>query len=470
MDDPLKPNKQQLWGGRFGQDLDDKVLRYTQSLHLDRRLAEFDLMGSRAHVRMLGEQRILDAAVVEKILKGLDRVEKEIRSGTFPFREELEDIHMNIEKRLIELVGEVGACLHSGRSRNDQVAVDLRLYCLHRSRTWCGLLLDLIDKFVAKAESLLTELFPGWTHMQSAQPISWAHYLLAFVEMFHRDYLRLVHFDRLHSVSPLGGGALSGSSLPLKPELTAKILDFDSSFGNSYDVAGDRDCVLDLLHIGSVIMIHLSRLAEDFVYMTSTPVSWVALPDAFCTGSSMMPQKKNPDVFELIRGKTASVIGHNNAVQVLLKGLPSSYQRDLQEDKTHLFPVVDIVESTLEIVAFMIGGFQVRTEKTSEALKEGFLLATDLAEYLVGFGVPFRTAHEKVGRLVRHCLESGLRFEDLSLEQIQAAIPEAGPEVLEVIDLRNYLSRRKFAGSCGEDPIRRRIDYWKEWIRGNGAG
>jgi len=419
MDDPLKPNKQQLWGGRFGQDLDDKVLRYTQSLHLDRRLAEFDLMGSRAHVRMLGEQRILDAAVVEKILKGLDRVEKEIRSGTFPFREELEDIHMNIEKRLIELVGEVGACLHSGRSRNDQVAVDLRLYCLHRSRTWCGLLLDLIDKFVAKAESLLTELFPGWTHMQSAQPISWAHYLLAFVEMFHRDYLRLVHFDRLHSV---------------------------------------------------VIMIHLSRLAEDFVYMTSTPVSWVALPDAFCTGSSMMPQKKNPDVFELIRGKTASVIGHNNAVQVLLKGLPSSYQRDLQEDKTHLFPVVDIVESTLEIVAFMIGGFQVRTEKTSEALKEGFLLATDLAEYLVGFGVPFRTAHEKVGRLVRHCLESGLRFEDLSLEQIQAAIPEAGPEVLEVIDLRNYLSRRKFAGSCGEDPIRRRIDYWKEWIRGNGAG
>jgi len=431
MDDPLKPNKQQLWGGRFGQDLDDKVLRYTQSLHLDRRLAEFDLMGSRAHVRMLGEQRILDAAVVEKILKGLDRVEKEIRSGTFPFREELEDIHMNIEKRLIELVGEVGACLHSGRSRNDQVAVDLRLYCLHRSRTWCGLLLDLIDKFVAKAESLLTELFPGWTHMQSAQPISWAHYLLAFVEMFHRDYLRLVHFDRLHSVSPLGGGALSGSS---------------------------------------VIMIHLSRLAEDFVYMTSTPVSWVALPDAFCTGSSMMPQKKNPDVFELIRGKTAAVIGHNNAVQVLLKGLPSSYQRDLQEDKTHLFPVVDIVESTLEIVAFMIGGFQVRTEKTSEALKEGFLLATDLAEYLVGFGVPFRTAHEKVGGLVRHCLESGLRFEDLSLEQIQAAIPEAGPEVLEVIDLRNYLSRRKFAGSCGEDPIRRRIDYWKEWIRGNGAG
>jgi argininosuccinate lyase len=312
---------------------------------------------------------------------------------------------------------------------------------------------------------LKDQIYPGWTHMQAAQPLSWAQYLLAYVEMFHRDYRRLEFYLDLHSVSPLGAGALTGSSLNLDPGWTSEQLGFNHSFGNSYDVAGDREFEIDLVNIGATIMIQLSRLAEDFVYFVSTPVSWVSLPDAFCTGSSMMPQKKNPDVFELIRGKSATVIGHSNAIQVLLKGLPSSYQRDLQQDKEHLFPVADTVESTLEIVSLMIEGFRVRSENTEKALGSGFLLATDLAEYLVGLNVPFRRAHEKVGKLVRYCVDSGLRLEDLSFAQIQEQIPESRPDVIEVLKMENYLDRRIYKGSCGNRPIRERLEFWEEWIR-----
>ena len=453
------------WGGRFKQSLDSVAQSYTRSLHLDRRLAHYDLRGSRAHARMLAQQGIISVEDREVILQGLKQIEDEIDSGRFPYREELEDIHMNIERRLQELVGEPGERLHTGRSRNDQVALDLKLFCLEQASAWQTWILELHRILVTRSEQLKPDLFPAWTHLQSAQPLSWAHYLLAYCEMFKRDFRRLGFYQELHSVSPLGAGALSGSTLPLDPEQTARELGFDSSFANSYDVAGDRDFVIELLQIGAQIMLHFSRLSEDFIYFSSTPVGWIELPDALCTGSSMMPQKKNPDVLELARGKTASVLGHVTALAALTKGLPSSYQRDLQQDKEHLFPAVDIVMETLQILPSVVRDFEIDVERTGAALNSGFLMATDLAEYLVSKGVAFRTAHEQVGRLVAYCLEQGMVLEDLSLEKILEFAPSGDEDVRQVLEPVEVLRRRLHKGSTGLQSIERQIEDCKGWIR-----
>jgi argininosuccinate lyase len=316
---------------------------------------------------------------------------------------------------------------------------------------------------VGRAEGLTESLFPAWTHMQAAQPVSWAHYLLAFAEMLGRDHGRLEDFDRRHSVSPLGAGALSGSSLDLAPDLTAADLGFDESFANSYDVAGDRDMLIELSQIATQIMIHLSRLAEDFIYLSSTPVGWVELPDELCTGSSMMPQKKNPDLLELIRGKAASVIGHSQALAVLVKGLPTSYHRDLQQDKEHLFASVDIVTDSLEILGLLFEGFRVREERIAEALRGGFLMATELAEHLVERGVPFRRAHRLVGELVKCCGEKGIGLENLTFEEIRARIPECGENVGALLRPEAALARRH-KGSTGLSPVRDQIARWRRWL------
>ncbi len=453
------------WGGRFKQKLDSVAQSYTRSLHLDRRLAHYDLRGSRAHAGMLAQQEIISCEERDLILQGLEQIEEEIDSGRFPYRDELEDIHMNIERRLQELVGEPGGRLHTGRSRNDQVALDLKLFCLDTASSWQAWILELHRFMLTRSRQLRSELFPAWTHLQSAQPLSWAHYLLAYCEMFKRDFRRLGFYRELHSSSPLGAGALAGSTLPLDPDQTARELGFSSSFGNSYDVVGDRDFVLELLQIGAQVMLHFSRLAEDFIYFSSTPVGWIELPDALCTGSSMMPQKKNPDILELARGKTASVLGHVTALSVLIKGLPSSYQRDLQQDKEHLFPAVDIVTETLQILPLVVRDFQIDGARTEAALGSGFLMATDLAEYLVSKGVAFRAAHEQVGRMVAYCLEQGLTLEQLSLEKIKELAPSSNPDVHEVLQPRGVLRRRLHKGSTGLESIDRQIRDWDHWIQ-----
>ena len=456
------------WGGRFKVGLDPLVQKYTRSLDVDRRLASFDIRGSRAHVRMLAAQGIINSGDEQHILRGLSQIEEEIASSQFVYRDELEDIHMNIEYRLQEIIGETGSRIHAGRSRNDQVALDLKLFCLETSVQWRSQIVEFQQAFVSRAEDLKKELFPGWTHLQAAQPLSWAQYLLAFCEMLARDFRRLDFYQQLHSCSPLGAGALAGSTLPLEPERTARELGFSSSFGNSYDVVGDRDFVLELLQVATQLMLHVSRLAEDFIYLSSTPVGWIELPDALCTGSSMMPQKKNPDVLELARGKTASVLGHTAAIGSLIKGIPTSYHRDLQQDKEHLFAVVDLVSETLGILPVVVLRFKVNRERTQQALQEGFLMATDLAEYLVARGVPFRVAHEQVGKLVSHCLDRGVSMGELSLETIQKFAPQVGPEVREVLKPESLLRRRWHKGSTGLVAVEQQIDHWNEWIEGRG--
>ena len=453
------------WNGRFKADLDLKVQKFTRSLNLDRRLASYDIRGSRAHVRMLAARGIITQQDEESILKGLLQIEQEIKSNEFPYRDELEDIHMNIEYRLQEIVGEAGGRIHTGRSRNDQVALDLKMFCLEMAMTWRGQIGELQRVFLERAQELKGDLFPGWTHLQAAQPVSWGHYMLAFCEMLERDDRRLASYQQLHSYSPLGAGALAGSTLSLDTERTAQELGFSSAFNNSYDVVGDRDFILELLQIASQVMLHLSRFAEDFIYLSSTPVGWIELPDSLCTGSSMMPQKKNPDLLELARGKTASVLGHTSAITSLLKGLPTSYHRDLQQDKEHLFSAVDTVEDTLEIIPLVVSHFKVNKERVEQALRQGFLMATDLAEYLVTRDVPFREAHQRVGKLVAYCLDQGLTLDQVPLEKLQKFAPECGPEVSEVLRFESFQKRRWHKGSPGLVSIEEQISRWKKKIK-----
>lgn len=465
-----RPKQQQpvkekpLWSGRFKTGPDPVVKKYTRSLHLDRRLAWYDLEGSRAHVRMLARQRLLSVRQRDEILGGLDRIEEEIRSGQFPYRQDLEDIHMNIEQRLQELVGESGARVHTGRSRNDQVALDLQLFCRDTSLHWQQGILAIQRILVRRADELKGDLLAAWTHLQAAQPLSWGHYLLAFCEMFGRDFRRLGYYRELHSEGPLGAGALAGSTLPLDPDETARQLGFAASFGNSYDVVGNRDFVLELLQVATQLMIHVSRLAEDFIYFCSTPVGWIELPDALCTGSSMMPQKKNPDLLELARGKTASVIGNSMAFTALLKGLPTSYHRDLQQDKEHLFASVDTVTETLEIMAALLAGFTVNKGRSQAGLEQGFLMATDLAEYLVTKGVPFRRAHEMVGKVVAYCVGQGLALKAVPLGKLREFAPQFEADVTGVLDPGSSLKRRQHKGSTGIAAVRKQIAAWKKWI------
>ena len=453
-----------LWRGRFEGEQDPLVRRFTRSLHLDRRLARYDIRGSRAHVRMLAEQGIVSSRVRDSILKGLEQVEQEIESGQFPYREELEDIHMNIERRLQEIVGEAGASVHAGRSRNDQVALDLKLFCLESSQQWQGQILEVQEILVGRAKELKGVLFAAWTHLQAAQPLSWGHYLLAFAEMFGRDFRRLHYFRELHSESPLGAGALAGSTLPLKPEQTAQMLGFSRSFGNSYDAVGDRDFILELLQVATQLMLHASRLAEDFIYFSSTPLAWIELSDELCTGSSMMPQKKNPDLLELARGKAASVLGDSTAMAALIKGLPTSYHRDLQQDKEHLFSAADKVTETLEILGAILSRFSVNKARSAAGLERGFLMATDLAEYLVSRGVSFRSAHEQVAKLVAYCSQQGKRLEELPAEKFQEFAPHCGTDVLEVLKPTRVLEQRQHKGSTGLAAVERQIDDWRRWI------
>lgn len=449
-----------LWEGRLS-DTDPLVRKFTSSIETDRKLAFFDIQGSRAHVRMLHLCGYLDREEARSVEAGLDVIEEEVRDGSFTFREELEDIHMNVEARLVEIAGEAGEKLHTARSRNDQVQLDSRLYMLESARKWQGLLKSLIEVLVTRADFCQEDLFPAWTHLQAAQPMSWAHYFMGLAEMLFRDHARLGSFSELHNYSPLGAGALSGTSLATDPQFTASELGFSRLFSNSYDQVGERDAFLEMMQVATQIMIHLSRFSEDWIYMSSTPVGWIELPDQVCTGSSMMPQKKNPDLLELTRGKAATVIGHASAAAVLLKGLPTSYHRDLQQDKIHLFDVDEIVEDSLRVMILAAEGLQLDTARARKALERGFMMATELAEYFVSIGIPFRRAHNLTGQLVRHALEHSISLEEIPLEVIRKLVPECGPEVSRRLTPEVVLERSA-PGSTGLHSIRNQLEEWKK--------
>ncbi len=449
--------KKQLWGGRFAGSTADSVVAFTASVDVDRRLYRHDIAGSVAHARMLGRQGIIPAADARRIVSGLRAVRKEIESGAFPFSLADEDIHMNIERRLTEMIGSVGEKLHTARSRNDQVSLDMRLYLREALDGILGDLEALQQALAAAARRNEDVLMPGYTHLQRAQPVLLAHHLLAYVEMFERDRSRYHHCRAETDVMPLGSGALAGTSFPIDRAYVARLLGFARLSPNSIDAVGDRDFVLEFLSASAILFVHLSRMADEWILWSSEEFGFIELPDAYCTGSSMMPQKKNPDVAELIRGKTGRVYGHLHALLTIMKGLPLAYNRDLQEDKEPLFDTVDTVSACLRMARELVNGLKVRADRMLAAAEDGFMNATDLADYVVGRGFSFRAAHDAVGRAVRRCIDTGCRLQDLSLEELREYFPDIGPDVYKVLKVRAVVARRRAPGGTAPVNVRRRL-------------
>ena len=440
------------WGGRFEAVTEKAVEEFTSSLHFDRRLFRHDIRGSIAHARMLAKQGILSMAEAEAIIQGLDEIQREIENEKFLFDPCFEDIHMAIEARLIAKIGEVGRKLHTARSRNDQVALDVRLYLFEEVEALTEDITELRRAGARLARRYVGLVLPGYTHLQRAQPVLFAHHLLAYDEMWRRDQMRLKESLARIQVSPLGAAALAGTTFPIDPEYSASQLGFPAVFRNSLDAVSDRDFILEFLAHAAIIMVHLSRLSEELILWASAEFGFVALPDSYATGSSIMPQKKNPDVAELIRGKCGRVVGNLMGLLMTVKGLPLAYNRDLQEDKEPLFDTLDTVQTSVRLMAGMLGSLTLREDRIAQALRGGYLSATDLADYLVQQGVPFRTAHEQVGRLVRYAEFQGKELWELTLEEIQRFASQAGPEVFEWLAIENVVARRASPG--GTAPVR----------------
>lgn len=451
-----------MWKGRFTENTDARVQAFTQSLDLDWRLAAADIRGSVAHVRMLGTVGLLtleEAHTLEEHLRG---VGEEIRSGVLEPRAELEDVHMTIEARLTERCGALGARLHMGRSRNDQVATALRLHLrrvlLDLEDALEGLLATLLDRARDHAEVLV----PGYTHLQQAQPVSLGHYWMAHFWAFLRDGKRFASAYDTADACPLGSGALAGSTLPLDRTFVARDLGFSRVSDNSMDTVASRDYLLDALYAAASFGLHASRLAEDLILYASTEFGWIKLPDAFCTGSSMMPQKKNPDVLELIRGKTGQFVGHLVDLMTTTKGLPLTYNRDLQEDKRGLWASLDTAAAVLGVLPPLLARVTVDEGRAREAFRDGYLLSTDVAEFLVGRGVPFRTAHERVGQAVRWCLERQRPLHSLTLAEWQDLIPEVTVDLLPLLNPEAAVRRRATLGGPAPESVHRQIAQGQE--------
>jgi argininosuccinate lyase len=450
------------WGGRFEGRTDAFVEEFTASIPYDILLYRHDIAGSIAHARMLEKQRIISRSEAERIVKALAAIRKEIESGAISFDLSQEDVHTAIEQRLIRKVGKIGGKLHTGRSRNDQVALDLRLYIRDQADNAVALLGKLNERLVARAEELFGVVMPGYTHLQRAQPVLFSHYLLAYREMFARDGERFREARRRANVSPLGAGALAGTVHPLDREFVARELGMDGVCENSIDAVSDRDFALDFLFACAVTMMHLSRLSEDLICWSSQEFSFIALPDALCTGSSIMPQKKNPDVAEIIRGKTGRAYGNLTALLTVMKGLPLSYNRDMQEDKEPVFDAARTVKEALIGASLLIEGMGVNEDRMRAACDDGFLTATDLADYLVGKGIPFRKAHEITGRIVRYCEENGKRLKDLSLKEFRAFSPKIGEDVRDAISLTRSIRQKNTRGGSGPEAVKRRLEALKK--------
>ncbi len=454
-----------MWKGRFEEETAQVVLKFTQSLDLDWRLYDHDIRGSIAHARMLGAVGLLKDEEVEQIENALNTIRREIRSGEFQPSEQLEDVHMNIESRLIELLGPVGAKLHTGRSRNDQVATTVRLFLRDRLLNLQAGMVALLTALLDRAAKHKDIVVSGYTHLQQAQPISMGHYWMAYFESFMRDYGRLEFALSSLDECPLGSGALAGSTLPLDRELTSRLLCFRYPTRNSLDTVAQRDYMADYHHFASLFAVHAGRLSEDLIIYSSQEFAWLKLPDSFCTGSSMMPQKKNPDVLELVRGKTGQVLGHMIDLLITMKGLPMTYDRDLQEDKRGLFASLDAVGGVLEVLAPLIAGTEIDAPVARAGLEKGFALATDVAEYLVVKGVPFRDAHWKVGKLVKYCLEKNKHLRDLELAEWQEQIPEVGPDMLKILTLEESVGRRNTYGGTAFSQVAAQIEEGQKRLR-----
>jgi argininosuccinate lyase len=449
------------WGGRFDAATDRRVEEFTESVSFDRRLYAHDIAGSIAHSEMLAAVGLISADESRQIVEGLTAIRGEIEAGTFLFSIEKEDVHMHVESTLIERLGDVGRKLHTARSRNDQVATDLKL--------WVRDALDAIDArakelqraFVDFAERHREVVLPGYTHMQRAQPVLAAHYALAYVEKLARDRSRLADCRKRLNVLSLGAAALAGTTLPIDRDHVARALGFDGVAANSLDVSSDRDFVLEAVFALTLVAEHLSGWAEEWVLWSTQEFGFLSLPDAVCTGSSIMPQKKNPDVCELIRGKSARVVGALTTLLVLVKGLPLAYNRDLQEDKPPLFDAVDTVGACLDLAALVVSGASLRPERINERLEEGFLDATTLMEYLIRKGVPQRSGHEIVGKLVALCEQRGCRLADLALEDLQTASPAIGPDVGEALGVANAVRAFRSYGSTAPAEVAAQLARWK---------
>ena len=451
-----------LWGGRFSSDTNADVARYSESISFDQRLYRHDIMGSRAHVKMLANAGIIPQESAEAIRKELLNIQQEIESGNFKYDIALEDIHMHIESRLIEILGTEGARVHSGRSRNDQVALDIRLYLRDEIDIIIAKIRDFQAALVDTASRYPKQIIPGFTHLQHAQVVLFAHHLLAYVEMLDRDAERLADCRKRIDVMPLGSGALAGSTLPLDREFVCQELNFSRVTRNSMDAVADRDFAIELAAALSIFAMHTSRLSEDLILWSSQEFDFIELDDAFCTGSSLMPQKKNPDVCELTRGKTARIYGSLTALLTLCKALPMTYNRDLQEDKVALFDAIDTAEQILAVYPPMISTMQIKPEKMRAAAADPALMATDIAEKLVELGVPFRTAHHRVGSFVKWCKENSRNLDETTLEEMQITIPEATEEFLGLFDPDMSAGKRNLTGGTGFNAVADQLKFWQE--------
>jgi argininosuccinate lyase len=438
--------KDEAWSARFSEPVSDLVKRYTASVFFDYRLAKVDIQGSLAHAEMLAHQKIISQEDYAEIVRGMTQIQADISAGKFEWLLDLEDVHLNIEKRLTELVGDAGKRLHTGRSRNDQVATDIRLYLRSAIDDIHGLLNTLQIALLQLAEQHASTIMPGFTHMQVAQPVTFGHHMLAYVEMFNRDAERMVDCRKRVNRLPLGAAALAGTTFPIDRQRVAKTLGFEDICHNSLDAVSDRDFAIEFCAASALVMTHISRLSEELVIWMSPRVGFIDIADRFCTGSSIMPQKKNPDVPELARGKTGRVNGHLVALLTLMKGQPLAYNKDNQEDKEPLFDTVDTVIDTLRIFADMAAGISVKPDAMRAAALQGYATATDLADYLVKKGLPFRDAHEAVAKAVRACEQRSCDLVDLSIAELREFSPLIDDDIFSVLTLEGSVAARNHPG------------------------
>lgn len=453
-----------MWGGRFTKAEEKNALDFNASISYDCRMYREDIAGSIAHAKMLAAHGIISKEDQEKITKGLLSIKKEIDEGTFPFSVELEDIHMNIEKRLTEEIGDAGARLHTARSRNDQCALDLHMYMKRNIACLSEKLIAVLEALLAASKKYQDVILPGYTHMQRAQPVLFAHHMLAYFAMLERDFKRLEDCYDMCDMSPIGACALAGTTYPTHPEEEANDLHFASVYGNSLDAVSDRDYLLQFLSFASICAMHLSRLSEEFIYWSTSEFQFIELDDGYSTGSSIMPQKKNPDMCELIRGKTGRVYGHLIGLLTVMKGLPLAYDKDMQEDKEGVFDALDTLYFALDIYAGMISTMTVNGDHTRQVLESDFSNATDMADYLAKKGLPFRQAHAVVGNAVHYCIEHHKVLLDLSMEEFRSMSPLFEEDIKEALSIENCVKNRESYGGTGPKSVERQQTHAGDMI------
>ena len=458
--DPLHAKKK-AWSGRFSEPVDAFVLRYTASVDFDKRMAMADIDGSLAHAAMLAKVGVITEQDLADIRRGMAQIREEITSGAFEWQLELEDVHLNIEARLTALIGDAGKRLHTGRSRNDQVATDIRLYLRSEIDVIVSRLEHLQEVLVHQAKQNAGLIMPGFTHMQVAQPVTFGHHMLAYVEMFERDRERMLDLRRRVNRSPLGSAALAGTTYPIDRHYSAELLGFEAVCQNSLDAVSDRDFAIEFCSAAAVLMMHISRLSEELIIWMSQRFAFIKLPDRFTTGSSIMPQKKNPDVPETARGKAGRVYGDLIAMLTLMKGTPLAYNKDFQEDKEPVFDAIDTVKDTLRAFCDMMAGVEPQADAMHQAAQAGYPTATDLADYLVRHGTPFRTAHDIVGQTVRAASERGCGLEDLPLDVLKSFSPTIEEDVYEVLKLEGSVNARNHLGGTAPAQVRAQVERWE---------